>query len=170
MRPAIQWAGVPTIRQVTPDIAAELRRCRRYEHRLSVLALGLEPESIRRALAELGGLTEDQDPALLKRFECTAVLILGALLQDTTRESDTVAYAVEDDLFVLFLPETDAAAANRAAARLSATFESRSSIRLRIGLAEFPRDGYAIEDLLEVARNGWLERAQVREPHEVPHG
>lgn len=48
----IQAAGVPTYRQTIPAIAAELRRCRRYERPLAVLTVSLEGPNVPSADAE----------------------------------------------------------------------------------------------------------------------
>jgi GGDEF domain-containing protein len=132
---AIERSGVPSFRQVARTVAAELRRCRRFERPLTVL------------LADL----QQANPARTAEVECMLFMLLGTMLRDATREFDIVSYAVDDHAYVLFLPETDGAGAHVLAERLSATFRSRTGAELRIGSAAFPTQGLTLDALLASA-------------------
>lgn len=149
-RLAAQAADIPSFRRSVPMVRAELRRCRRYEHPLAVLVLGVDPESVRRATRRLGD--ESADGWFPRRFELMSLLVLGWILRDTTRECDIVTYAADYHAYVVVMPETDADGARSAAERMADTFRRRSSLDLRMGGAAFPADGLTLEDLFERAR------------------
>lgn len=143
---------IPPYRSMIPVLAAELRRARRYKHPTTVLALIPEHEGQRLSVVSAG------DAHLHDRFPTGQPIpflffLLGSLLRDTMRESDILTYAAHEHLYIGFLPEATEAEARQAIDRFDAVFHARTHIRLRAGLAEFPRDGFTIEDLFDYARN-----------------
>lgn len=154
----VQAAGVSTYRQTISSIAAELRRCRRYERPLSVLVVALEGPHL--PAPDAVNLAGAQAP-LESAFDSVLFLLLGTLLRDVVRESDIVTYAAEEHLYALFLPETDAAAARQAAQRLAGTLHARARARIRAGVAEFPANGLTVEALFDRAVDVLAQSAQV---------
>lgn len=156
-------SGMPVYREMMPLIATELQRSRRYEHPLAVLVLSPDgrPEANGngRAISHAGG---SLDSAYLAFF------LLGALLRDASRESDIVTYAAEHHLYVAFLSESDEVAARHAARRFGEAFFNRTSLRLRVGLAQFPADGLTLEDLFEEARAAWRLRPLADDESQAP--
>ena len=115
-----------------------------------MLVVGVEGAALRLvARSEAEG--SDPESWFIRRFECAALLVLGWILRDATREIDSVSYASESHAYVVVLPETDAHGAKAAAQRLSDLFERRSSVPLNVGVAAFPSDGLTVEDLFHHA-------------------
>jgi len=160
VRLALRAADIPSFRRSLQTVRAELRRSRRYEHPLSVLVAGVDGESLREAARRYSD-NPGADVWFMRRFECTALLVLGWILRDQTREMDLVSYAAEHQLYAVVMPETDASGVQAAVRRLSAAFEERSSVALQAGFAVFPGDGFTIEDLFERARSAWSEQPVV---------
>ena len=79
------------------------------------------------------------------------------------RESDIITYAAENHLYAIFLPESDETGARQAAGRLGRTVFNRAKVGLRVGLAEFPRDGLIVEDVFDRARNAWQHRPLIND-------
>jgi hypothetical protein len=151
-RLALEAAEIPSFSRSLHELKSELRRCRRYEHALSLMAVQIESSSLQRAVHANGDEGAEADALHLRRLECTALLLLGWVLRDATRECDRLSYSAEHDVFVVVMPETDTDAARLAAERLSALFGRRSGLTLRIGAATFPDDELTVEDLFEQAR------------------
>jgi hypothetical protein len=150
---SIQAAGVPTYRQTIPAIAAELRRCRRYERPLTVLAVSLGAANVP-LTGETGANGVDPaaaQVALHSGVDCLVFLLLGTLLRDVTRESDLVTYAAEEHVYALFLAEASGEAAVKAARRLARALHERAGVRIRAGIAEFPGHGLTVDALFDHA-------------------
>jgi GGDEF domain-containing protein len=124
---------LPTFHELRPQFERELRRARRYERPLSILVFALNA-------------VEPIHVAQLR------VLHLGALLRDTMRESDLVAFAAESQEFVAVLPETDQVAAEKSARRIHRILLNRMPNALRVAVAAYPQSGFTLEDLVERAR------------------
>jgi hypothetical protein len=100
-----------------------------------------------------------------------AFYLLGALLRDTLRETDIVAYSAEHHLYVVLLPECGETAGWGAAERLGRILHARAETLVRAGTAEFPSDGLTFEDLFGAARSRLRELslgdAPLSEPKEA---
>lgn len=151
VRLALEAADIPSFWRSNQQIQNELRRCRRYEHSMSLLVLDVDGASLHRAAVEHGRAPADADAWFMRRFECTALLLLGWILRDGTRESDFLSYVADRDLYALILPEADSYAAQEAARRLSDLFEQRSTLTVRRGIATFPEEGLTVEALFQHA-------------------
>lgn len=159
---------IPSIHQVGPRLSSEMRRARRYERPLSVIFVS--PEG-----TELGG--EGQGATSLIRFprgmptSLLGFVFLGSFLRKSMRESDVLACATEGMSFMVALPEAGESDARGAIRRLGEGFAAYASLRLRAGLAVFPRDGVTMDALLDHAHRAWqtglLENA-ARMAGEVP--
>jgi len=165
VRLAMRFLGIPTYRQALPGIHAELRRARRHQHPLSVVAISPWGG------AEAGGSTEDEAQATspgIVRAPHPSFYLLGSLLREVFREKDVMTYAAEQHLFAVVLPETREPGACCAVARLRDLFHQRAGGQVRTGAAEFPRDGPTADDLLAEAKRAWEERPLASVPPSVP--
>ena len=152
---------VSTFRKSKPLILKELSRTRRYQHPLSLLVLNLEKElpddhktvSLFSPQATNG---DNHKSSISQQTLQLGFMLAGTILHDSLRESDIVTYDVSNNQFIVVLPETNKLQAQDAAKRLNRIFLKRSLFRLRIGLAEFPQDGWIIEDLVNIASNSTI--------------
>jgi hypothetical protein len=150
---ASEAAGVPVYEQAMPLVAAELHRARRYEHPLSVLVLSPDITPSPRANGSAAGSASASIETMYNAF-----FLLGSLVHDSLRESDIVAFEPDDQLYVAFLSESDDVAARHAARRFRQAYHERTNSSLRVGMAQFPADGFTIDDLVAHARKSWKER------------
>ena len=146
LRQEVAILGIPTYRQALRGLHAELRRARRYQHPLTVVALSP------------AGLTLEPQDAERIRAPHLSFYLLGSLLRDVLRETDVPTYSAEHHLYAVFMLETREAEAVSAVDRLRELFHGRTGARVRAGTAEFPRDGLTVDDLLSGARLAWEER------------
>ena len=154
---------VPSFRQALPQISAELRRARRFEHPLAVVVIGARDLPGARVAADGGAAVA---PAPLSPADSTSrFLLLGSYLRNTIRETDLLTAAPESLAYAVFLIETSRQGAELAIARYRAGFEGCAAAELRVGCAEFPHDGLMAEDLLERASRAWDQ--DVSRPAEV---
>jgi hypothetical protein len=150
---------VPTYRQVLPQLTVELQRARRYEHPLALLVMSPhDPASTRGPVPVTSRPVADTTPAIF--------FLLGSFLRNSLRETDIVAAAPETLSYAVALAETDRRGAERAVDRLRDGFRECGGAGLRVGVAEFPHDGLAMEDLLDSACSAWhTGAASERAPH-----
>lgn len=163
IRLAMRFLGLPTYRQALHGLQAELRRARRYQHPLSVVALSPAGDAADEAPVE----AETPPPGAV-RTPHLSFYLLGSLLRDVLRETDVATYAAEQHLFAVFLLETREPEARCAVTRLRDLFHHHTGAQLRAGVAEFPRDGLTVEDLFGEARRAWEERPLVVAPRPAP--
>ena len=141
---AARGAGVATFREAMPACAAETRRARRYERPLAMLAITPEP---------LVGLDHGGQGGPHEALSThLSFFLLGSLLRETMREPDIVAYSVEHALYVVLLPESGATEVRGAVRRISGVTQEHMKLRVRAGVAEFPKDGLTVQSLFENAR------------------
>lgn len=147
--------AVPSLRESEAAFNRELQRARRYERPLSVVVLSTAEAPRRPARSEPG--MEEEAVLLETRIPYLATLLAGSILRRATRESDVIAYAADDDRFVLLLPETRRTDARRAVARLDTLLHDRMRRGVRAGIAEFPVDGFTRVQLVEKASDAWRQ-------------
>jgi hypothetical protein len=128
-------SGVPLMHQARVRLEAELARARRYERPLTVGVVALEP-------AESG---PDRCAAP------SALFLAGAIVREALRGSDLVTYDAQHNHYVILFIESTKLQAVQAAKRVQALLSTRTSLRVRHGLAEFPADGLLLEDLITMA-------------------
>ncbi len=126
--------------------AKEAYKARRYGRVFSLLALRLD--GLERLRDQLG-------PARAAQLARGVASSLAAVVRD----SDVVARAAEDELYVL-LPETDHLGAQIVGRRVQAMVDAEGllesagapAVGLSLGSATFPRDGQDFDELLHVCR------------------
>jgi len=142
----IDMGAILPYRSSLPQLASELARARRYQYPLTIVIIRLDQDRI----AEKGnGLfrmkkTESGFMNLLLSF-------LGSLLRSSLRDIDIVSFDVTNSQYVVLLPETTMAKADRPVSRLNEMSLKQTGISLVVGMAEFPVDGLIIEDLVSSA-------------------
>jgi hypothetical protein len=141
---------VPTFRRMLPQLAVELRRARRFERPLAVVVLSPELDTLPGR-----STTWIKVSARPANWNLTQYLLLGSFLRNATREIDVVTAVPESLLYASLLPETTKEGAVGAIARLRQGFLQCGGVGLRSGVAEFPLDGFTIEDLYNSALLQW---------------
>ena len=140
--------AVPTFRQVLPQLSAELRRARRFEHPLTALVIGAaRPRSERHRLRTTLFPSAEQGVATFS--------LLGSFLRNQLRETDCLTAAPELLAYAVFLTETDGTGARQLARRLQEGFERCAGVALTWGSAVFPVDGLTLDDLFDCACEAW---------------
>lgn len=135
----VQLQHLPTYVEMRAALEAELRRARRYERPLAIIAATLDESA-------------DQ-----MRF-----MLLGAILQATLRECDVLACAPDLHRYIIALPECDAAATQRAIDRIADFVKQRTDFPLRAAAAAYPVDGLTLEDLVASANSALSSKVTVR--------
>ena len=125
------------------EMFREVRRARRYERPVSVLALsahGAQPS------ASLARLAEE---ARLESLERYASAKLATVLDEETAGSTVIADRGEH--FLVLLPESNRHAAEQVAKRIERAAAERHGMSVRCGIASFPHQEITFDKLLETA-------------------
>jgi hypothetical protein len=172
--------GCPVRRfqEIRPAFERELRRARRYERPLSVIVLGTRGPFLsgqsrghnHNVAAKMGA---ESSPAAQSSIHYLQFLQLGAVLQDTLRETDIAGHVAERGEYIVVLPEATADAALQTLRRISALLRGRGVGSFRVASAAFPTDGLTLDELIETARatlGVTAERATTKQPLLTLHG
>src|SRR5262245_43395353 len=145
------------------EMFREVRRARRHERPLSLLALSASGAQPPAALAQL---LEQARRESAERYLAGKV---AALLEDQTAGSSVIAD--RGDHFLLLLPEATRQEAEHVAKRLERTASERHGIALCFGIASFPHQEITFDKLLETAEAELrdVERTARSEPEQVPN-
>jgi GGDEF domain-containing protein len=139
-------AAIPRYRRSLPRLTAELERARRYQRVLTVTVLVVDFDRHQPAKRHVIAMPGNAEIASQFFFS-----LVSSLLRDNVRGSDLVTYDVTNDYYVLLFPEATAAATEQTLRRLQQLVLQRSKVSLRYGLAEYPKDGLLIPDLVSRA-------------------
>jgi len=147
-----------------PSIEREFSRARRYEDPLALVLITARDAFTPRPGATGGsrlrskglGRFTSRNPFTLSAFEERRTQVIGRLLSGMIREYDIITAANDGRYCLLFLPVTCRAEAILAGLRLGDEILNLAGLPLRMGFAEFPSEGLAIEELFEWARKDWL--------------
>jgi hypothetical protein len=153
LRLAAQAADVAVFRETLGKCSAELRRARRYKRALSMIAIGLDP-------GDDGALSrrEGEDRQIPVH---TLFFLLGSLLRNLVRETDVITYSPERQLYVMVVPEASEEEALNAFHRINEVIQRRQPMKVRAGIAEFPRHGLTLDRLFEVAQQNLTGQVHV---------
>ncbi|MBI4299746.1 MAG: diguanylate cyclase [Chloroflexi bacterium] len=122
---------------VADGLEGEIERSRRRSHPLSLLVLGFDVWDW--AVEDLG---PDRAEQLLERLE--------EIVRARVRGADTLARHGQWELSVV-LPETPREGARLVAERIGEQVAERLKLKLRVGIAEFPRDVASADELVREA-------------------
>ncbi|MEW5958567.1 MAG: hypothetical protein AB1801_12625 [Chloroflexota bacterium] len=121
----------------------EMRRARRYERPLMVLAIKADQESLQVAVPRV---VEDVQQAMMKEYTLAGI---SRILNDNLQSFDTIA--LHDDYFILVLPETSTDQLPQISQRLEKAVKEKMGLQLEIGAASFPKEAITFESLIELA-------------------
>ena len=147
---ATQAAGVPTYRALRQQLPAEFDRARRYGHQLVVLVIKLQTTEVGRAVVHSNNGNGKGRQELITKLLLNASFV-SYVLRDGLRSSDLVSYDAELDRFVIALPEIERPQAEQFIHRHGQRAQELLGVKLRAGVAGFPTDGLALEELVEIA-------------------
>ena len=137
-------ARVPAYRDALPELLAEFARARRYQRPLSVLVM--------RFNGSANGTREQSEPVYMQLM---VGLLLGGILPERLRETDQACCDVATARYIILMPELSKSQAQDAVRRLSTLVRERVPAATSIGVAEFPKDGLTLEEVIAAAdRNG----------------
>ena len=125
------------------EMFREVRRARRYERPLSLLAVSARGSQPPPALTQL------LEEARRESLDRLVGLKVGALLDEQTAGSAVIAD--RDGHFLVLLAEAERQEAEQVAKRLEQTAADRHGIALRFGIASFPHQEITFDKLLETA-------------------
>jgi hypothetical protein len=126
------------------EMYREVRRARRHQRPLSMLAIEIEEESIEVALHQI---VKEAQQTLMKRYVLSGV---ARALCDTLEDYNLITQ--EDDHFLVILPETTPDKLDELIRRLHNLVGEQVGVNLVIGSASFPGDAVTFESLMEKAR------------------
>jgi hypothetical protein len=125
------------------EMYREVRRARSYQRPAAMLAIGLETESIQIALDRL---TKEAQQVMMKRYALAGV---SKTLCEELQDSSFIA--VQDDHFLVLMPEVTPDELPGVTERLRQMVSKRVGVNLRIGAASLPQDAITFESLINQA-------------------
>jgi hypothetical protein len=140
------------------DIYREIRRARRHQRPLSLLAVSATEEPINLAPGQatsdipLHRFLEEVQGDVMKKYVNTR---LANLLVEEFE--DTAVITQRDRHFVILLPETNAEGVADVLARLARAAEKKLRLQLKVGVSTFPDRAVTFETLLEQAETAMLQ-------------
>jgi hypothetical protein len=123
----------------------EVKRARRYQRPISLVALKFGDSSLDKALPQI--VTEVQQ-AMMRQY---AVAHIARAIKENTRDFDTIA--IYDKTFLAVLPESTSAETALVAEKLHQVVLEKLGIDLEIGIANYPDDAITFEGLVALAIN-----------------
>jgi hypothetical protein len=127
----------------TEDMYREVKRSRRFQHPLALLIVDpvYRPDG-----AFLNRMMKDLERDMAARYIQAR---LAKHLSEEMRDVDLIAQHQRG--FALVVPETTVEEAQKLAAILKATIDSKLGMRLRVGIASFPENALTLGGLLDYA-------------------
>jgi hypothetical protein len=126
----------------------EVKRARRYQRPLAVIALTVDESTIQLLLPET---IKKIQQALMKEYVLAGI---ARILDDNMFEFDTIA--LRDNSFVLVLPEVAAHDVSHIIQRIEKSIKEQLEVKVKLGAAALPDDAVTFESLVEMA----LENAE----------
>lgn len=121
----------------------EIKRARRYERPLSVMALKVDTETIQAALPRM---VKEVQQAMMREYTLAG---MARTLNDNLHGFDTIA--LRDNFFIVVLPETTSETVPHITQRLEKAIKEKLDIQVQIGTASFPDQAMTFERLIELA-------------------
>ena len=165
--------AMPSFRRSLARLEIELARVRRYDHPLSVIVVQVPRVKVDELYASV--FSNVKDDLRERHVQRIVSLHVGAILYDCLRSSDMPMWDTDQNRYVVVLPESNRLRAQEAANRLRRLVPSHIGTTVKAGVAEFPRDGLAIDALvskaaqrsLSTADPGPVEQAAAEESHSL---
>ncbi len=121
----------------------EIKRARRYERPLAVMAFKIDEDTIQVALPQM---VKEVQKGMMKEYTLAG---LARILNDSLQGFDTIA--LSDNHFIAVLPETTSEEAPHIAQRLEKAIKEKMDVKVHIGTASFPDQAMTFESLVELA-------------------
>lgn len=138
--------AIPVHGRSVSYLAEELERARRYHRTLTVAVARVRDRA----------LTGNGKGAHAQRLFSSALvtyLVLACLVRRMLRASDAISYDSTLNGCVLLMIEIDRTQAVRCLERIQKLIYDRAELELSVGIAQFPADGYTLEELIKTAQN-----------------
>lgn len=141
----------------------EVKRARRYQRPLAVVAVKVAEKDINVALPRM---VKEVQAAMMREYVLARI---ARILRDNIYDLDTIA--LNDDHFVIVLPEIEADRVPAVAKRLEKAVKEKLDVQLNIGTASFPNEAVTFESLVELAvqnasQNEKVLQAQLRQSNQ----
>lgn len=125
------------------EMYREVRRARRHQRPLALMAIGVEEESIRVALDRM---VQEVQQTMMKQYVLSGV---ARTLCDELEDYNIIAQ--RNDHFLALLPEVTPEELTELSERLRRAVSEQVGVTLQIGTASFPKDAVTFESLVEKA-------------------
>ena len=125
------------------EMYREVRRARHHQRPLTLMAIGVEEESIQVALDRM---VQEVQQAMMKQYVLSGV---ARTLCDELEDYNIIAQ--RNDHFFALLPEVTPGKSSDLIERLRKAVSEQVGVALQIGIASFPKDAVTFESLVEKA-------------------
>jgi len=131
-------------------ISEELERARRYRRTLTVAVA-----KVKNSTAKMGSNGNGNGAYAPKTFSTAleSYSILACVVRRMLRANDAIGYDLTLNGCVLLLAEINRTQAISCLKRIQKLMRDRAELELSVGIAEFPADGYTLEELIKAAEN-----------------
>ncbi|MGD8792872.1 MAG: hypothetical protein PVF47_09995 [Anaerolineae bacterium] len=137
--------GIPVESESTGQVEMyrELRRARHHQRPLSLIAIGIEEESVQIALDRM---VQEAQQAMIKQY------VLSDLARTLCNELEDYNLITQGNgHFLVLLPEVTPEQLESVIGRLRRTVSEQVGVTLKIGAASFPQNAVTFESLVEAA-------------------
>lgn len=171
---ALDDGSLLSFHHALPRLSYEVARARRYERPFTITmftvdAWRLESEHGVQIPAVVQAASEEALD-LTRTWASSAMMtvLLATLLRETLRESDIITYSPRFALCLVGLPETRVDGARAAVQRVQSVCVERLLAPIKAGVAEFPKSGWTLEDLIRHAETDALSSGpSAAAPHSI---
>jgi hypothetical protein len=134
-------------------ISEELERARRYQRTLTVAVARVQNGTARTGKSNGNGKGNGAYGSILFSSALVTYSVLACIVRRMLRANDAISYDLTINGCVLLLVEIDRAGAIQCLGRIQKLIHDRAALELSIGIAEYPADGYTLEELIKTAEN-----------------
>lgn len=127
------------------DLYREIKRSRRFRHHMTVFVIR---PSYDQDKVKLSRIMEELQKTMVQRYVHAR---LARSLSDTLRDTDLIV--VENNDFIIMLPETTMEEADTVMKFITKTVEDDLAIDLQVGVAGFPDEAVTLSGLIDTALN-----------------
>jgi GGDEF domain-containing protein len=121
----------------------EVKRARRYERPVSIVALKFDEHNIKQAIPKI---IEEVHQKMIQRYVISGI---ARTLEDNTQDFDTIA--LRDDCFLIVLPEIDSQNVTSIAQNLQQIIKEQMNISIKVGMASYPENAITFDRLADLA-------------------